>query len=118
MNEEFDQAWEFLGPSVKRSGEHTKASVLLALGRGTRKLWLNDKCAVITEIVKYPSGLVVGNMWLGGGELQAILALFPEMEAWMKSYGAVESRINGRRGWLPVTGYTEFRTAIKKDLDV
>ena len=113
---EFERAWVFLAPSVARSGEHTKSSVLAALGRGTRKLWLTDECAVITEIVDHPSGLRTGNMWLGGGKLEAILGLFPRMEAWMVAHGATESRINGRRGWLRTTGYREFRTVIKKDL--
>lgn len=113
---EFDRAWHWLAPSVARSGEHTKSSVLAALGRGTRKLWLTDECAVITEITKHPSGLVTGNMWLGGGSLEAILALFPAMEAWMVAHGATESRINGRKGWLRVTGYKEFRLSIRKDL--
>jgi hypothetical protein len=113
---EFDRAWAFLGPSVARGGEHTKSSVLAALGRGTRKLWLTDECAVITEIVNHPSGLRTGNMWLGGGSLEAILALFPAMEAWMVVHGATESRINGRKGWAKVTGYKEFRTVIRKDL--
>lgn len=113
---EFERAWVFLAPSVARSGEHTKSSVLAALRRDTRRLWLTDECAVITEIVKYPSGLVAGNMWLGGGSLPAILALFPAMEAWMVAHGATELRINGRRGWLRVTGYREFRSSIRKDL--
>lgn len=114
--DEFERAWVFLAPSVARGGEHTQSSVLAALRRGTRKLWLTDECAVITEIVKHPSGLVTGNMWLGGGSLPAILALFPAMEAWMVAQGATESRINGRPGWTRVTGYKTFRSTTRKDL--
>jgi len=113
---EFERAWTFLAPSVARSGEHTMLSVLAALNKGRRKLWLTDECAVITEIVKYPSGLVVGNMWLGGGSLPAILGLFPQMEEWMRRHGATESRISGRPGWARVTGYKTFRSMTRKEL--
>lgn len=118
MTDEFDRAWQFLEPSAIRDGEHTKESVKLALDRGCRKLWVTDEYAVIAERVTFPSGLAVGSVWLAGGMLQPMLKLLPTVEDWMRSNGAVEARVNGRRGWLPVTGYKEFRVAIRKDLHV
>lgn len=113
---EWDRAWTFLAPAVARSGEHTQASVLKALKKGTKKLWVRDECAAVTNIMVYPSGLTVGLMWLLGGRLEAILDLIPRMEDWMRANGATESRIIGRPGWAKVTGYKPFRIAIRKDL--
>lgn len=113
---DWDRAWTFLAPAVARSGEHTQASVLKALKKGTNKLWLRNDCAAVTKIMVYPSGLTVGLMWLLGGDLKAILALIPSMEDWMCQHGATESRIIGRPGWAKVTGYKPFRVAVRKDL--
>jgi len=113
---EFERAWVFLAPAIERSGEHTKASVLAALGRGHRQLWVSATSATITEMIVYPSGLKVMNIWLGGGDLGQILSWFPAMEKWGRTNGATQSRINGRRGWVKTTGYKEIRVVMSKDL--
>ena len=78
LNEEnrwllFDRAWTLLAPAVERDGEHTQSSVLAALGKGERRLWVSATSAFITEIITYPTGLRVGNAWLAGGDLKEIL---------------------------------------------
>ena len=112
----FEWAWKFLAPAIERSGEHTKASVQAALARGLRQLWVSDTSATITEMIVYPSGLKVMNIWLGGGDLAEILSWFPMMEAWGRTNGASQARINGRRGWARKTGYQELRIVMSKDL--
>jgi len=121
LNEEnrllaFERAWGLLAPAVEREGEHTKASVLAALCRGKRRLWVSATSALVSEIVTYPSGLVVGNAWLAGGNLKEIASWLPLWEEWSKSHGAVRTRVNGRRGWGRVIGYKEVRAVMMKDL--
>lgn len=113
---EFAKAWEFLAPAVERDGEHTMESVLDALRRGVRRLWVSDTSAFITEIIRYPSGLVVGQAWLAGGDLKEILSWLPVLEAWAKAHGATQARVNARRGWVRALGYREFRVSMTKDL--
>lgn len=114
---EFARAWEFLEPAVAISGEQTMASVLAALANKICRLWVSDTSAVIGEIVRYPSGLTVGNGWLTGGDLKEIVSWIPMLEAWAKANGATKTRVIGRRGWVRAApGYKEFRTVVMKDL--
>ena len=62
----FDRAWNLLAPAVERDGEHTQSSVLAALGKGERRLWVSATSAFITEIITYPTGFgLVMLGWLG-----------------------------------------------------
>jgi hypothetical protein len=113
---EFAKAWEFLAPAVERDGEHTMESVLTALSKGIRRLWVSDTSAAVTEIRHHPSGLVVGHAWLAGGDLKEILSWLPLWEAWSKAHGATQTRVSARRGWVRALGYKEFRVSMAKDL--
>ena len=112
----FDRAWGLLAPAVERDGEHTKSSVLAALQRGERRLWVSMKSAFITEIITYPTGLKVGNAWLAGGDLNEILTWVPMLEDWCRARGAKYARVNGRRGWARKLGYKEIRSISVKEL--
>jgi hypothetical protein len=113
---EFARAWEFIGAAVDRDGEQDMASVLKAMARGTRQLWVSDTSAVITEVLRYPSGLQIVNGWLAGGDVKEIESWLPMLEGWGKERGATQARANGRRGWKKPTGYKEFRVSMYKDL--
>lgn len=52
---------------------------------------------MLTQLVAAPEPYVL--VWLGGGDLDELMALRPGVEAWARAQGAQAARINGRRGW-------------------
>jgi hypothetical protein len=81
---------------------HTLTEVRAGLEDGSAQLWPAHDAAAVTEILVYPTGLRTLNYWLGGGNLDTILAGFPVLEAFARHKGCDAIEAKGRRGWAPV----------------
>jgi hypothetical protein len=75
----------------------TEAEILEELRAGRVQLWRGERSAMLTQLVAAPEPYIL--VWLGGGELDELMALRPGVEAWARAQGARAARINGRRGW-------------------
>lgn len=113
---EFERVWPLLEGAVELGGEHDKWTVLAALEKGERQLWVGERSAVVTEMFTHPTGLRVMSIWLAGGELKEFLPWLPAVEAWGRARGAEQLRLSGRRGWAKLTGYRELRVLMVKDV--
>lgn len=118
MREEFDRVWPMLKPSVQRYGDtQRKRHVWQAIESGHAQLWPLPNAALVTQIDIYPTGLKECRAWLAGGELDEIVAITPEIEAWARKRGCTRAVIFGRRGWgKALTGYREMAVTYAKDL--
>lgn len=84
----------------------TEDDLLNELFLDRAQLWRGEGAAMVTKLVAAdPPNITV---WLGGGEMQGLLALQPGVEAWARWQGAKEARINGRKGWARVHRKTGF----------
>jgi hypothetical protein len=74
-----------------------------AIACGRAQYWQNDGAAVVTEVIRFPRVKTV-NYWLIGGELEAVIALTPQIESWARKVGCTRATALGRAGW---GGYAE-----------
>lgn len=119
LHEAFDRFWPQLEAAVQAFGDtHHKHHVLGAIERGDCQFWANETGALVTEITVYPTGLRVINAWLAGGELDGILALVPQIEAWARGKGITRASVaSGRAGWSrKLPGYRMSGVQMTKDL--
>jgi hypothetical protein len=114
--EAIDRAMALLESALGPRSGATIESVLNDLTRGTRRLWLSDTSAAVTEMLTFPSGLKVMSVWLAAGNVKELLSWLPLAEEWGRLHGATQARINGRSGWERLTGYKELRRVLVKDL--
>lgn len=82
-----------LGPD-----DGTLADVAVEVAQGRARLWLGEGAAFVTQEVSGPHGPEL-HVWLGGGVLQAVLALRPGLEAWARGAGFSAVTLEGRPGW-------------------
>ena len=75
----------------------TEAEIMEELAAGRVQLWRGERSAMLTQLVQGPEPYIL--VWLGGGDLDELIALAPGVEAWARAHGAHAARINGRRGW-------------------
>lgn len=78
----------------------------------------NGESVTITEVIGYPQKRVL-QVVLAVGELEDVLALIPEMEAFGKKHGCSSMRMFGRKGWskvLPKIGWKSPGVTYEKAL--
>lgn len=64
------------------------------------QLWGNENCALITQILKHPSGLKVLNAIYGGGDMDDLLEeIMPSVMDYAKQIGCEKVTLEGRKGW-------------------
>lgn len=113
----FERAWPWIGAAALRRGEQTRESVLAKLRSPRRRLWVGARSAAVTEMIEYPSGLVVGNCWLAGGDLHELIDFTDRMTEWAKGLGATKVRLEGRPGWKRVLkGFDEISAVLERDV--
>jgi hypothetical protein len=117
-------AWRRCLPYVEAAlaragGTHEIEDVERLIGEGWAHFWPGRRCAVVTELYRYPR-LTACNLWLMGGELKELLALRPHIEDWARAQGCTRILGGGpRRGWARVlapVGYKPEFIIYSKDL--
>lgn len=76
----------------------TMADVEAALLRDDYQWWPAEGAALLTDRVRYGQKMGV-RFAHAGGDLEALRALFPRVEAWARGIGAVRLECWGRPGW-------------------
>lgn len=70
------------------------------LGEGTYMLWTGDDCALVTQIMNYPSKRVMEVVHGGGNKREIIGRLGPALEEFAVKQGCDSLAVIGRRGWI------------------
>lgn len=86
---------------------------------GRARCWFSDKAAIVAEIRKFPTGAMAVCGVIAAGELDAIVGLIPDAEAWGKEYGCQFGMIESTEGWQRVMkkhGYEVFQVSLIKTL--
>jgi len=97
-----ERCWPWLLAALERDEAKTSPDRLRSLLlSGKAQLWPGEGAAAVTQLV-HADGFRFLHIWLGAGEMQALLALRPGIEAWGRAQGAEFASINGRRGWARV----------------
>ncbi len=97
---------------------HSVQHVMTAVERGHAQMIGNPNGMVVTEVIEYPNFPAV-RVWLAAGEMDAVLALSPQVERFAREIGARRIEAIGRHGWVRVSQQYGWRPAgigIIKDL--
>lgn len=100
-------------------GTHTLEDVIFDTMKGNAQLWKNDKAVLVTQLVNYPRGGMVLNLWLASGEYDAVHDLSDEAIGWARARGCKRATITGRRGWartLKDEGWELLSITLTKDI--
>lgn len=126
LKSEFDRCWPWLWQSVlynayvkdgKPLPTHRKEHVWPRITSGKNLLWAGRECAILTEIVTYPTGLKIQHTWLAGGNKDEIKQMMVGIEEYGRALGCHQQRGSGRLGWLRVfSGYRIIGYRKAKDL--
>ena len=99
-------------------GTHDFDDVVVMVMQGKLRLWAMPKSVMLTEIVDFPRERHY-HMFLGGGDLEEILAMHPQVEKAALDAGCVKLSVTGRRGWVKALiphGWEEKHTTVHKNL--
>ena len=99
-------------------GTHAWDDVVQGVLSGHMQLWPGEDFAFVTEITRYPRTKVC-NMFLGGGNLDSILAMHEPVEAWARAQGCEYLTISGRLGWkrsLQQHGWQPLHLVMAKEI--
>lgn len=114
--------WADLRPlaveALARDGDHTIATLEQAVREGRAHLWLGDGAAMVTEFEHYPLTKVI-RVWLGVGDMAALLDMQAQVEAWAKTQGCAKAVIFTRPGWervLRQRGFERSHVTLTKEL--
>lgn len=86
---------------------------------GRARLFGNERGAVVAEIKIYPTGERDVHFLVGAGDLDALIALAPAVEAWGREQGCLGALIESREGWARAMkrhGYELHQIAVRKEL--
>lgn len=86
---------------------------------GQGKVFLNETSCGIAEIRSYPSTAKEVHVIVAAGDIEGILALRPEFEAWGRECGAITAAVDSREAWgelMAPLGYNTYQICLKKDL--
>lgn len=87
--------------------------------RGNMLAFGNDAAVIVVAVKQYPAGGTELHGMVAAGELDAILLLIEEAEAWGRSCNVTFACIASREGWgkvLKQNGYSVYQTVLRKDL--
>lgn len=100
LDDLWPQAAEHLAPALAWTrGSHTIEHVREMVDDGRAQLWPMDDGAIVSEIVKTPTGQCVCRLWLAGGKLGALLQAERVVSEWAAEQGCDCMEIVGRPGW-------------------
>ncbi len=115
MRESPSEAWArctpWIAAALGQGGDtHTVDDVALGIEAGRFHFWPAAHCAVVTEFWDMPR-LKALNLWLIGGDLREVRALYPSIEDWALANGCRRmcgGGVAGRRAWDRITGRLGF----------
>jgi hypothetical protein len=105
LSPDFDRCAAWIESALPYCGgryalEHVRERV----ASGDMQLFAGERCAVVTEIATWPTGLKVCTVVFGGGDLAELKPLSEFVQAWAKSEGCTQIEIIGRPGWARALG--------------
>ena len=86
---------------------------------GRAKLFANERAALLAEIKVYPTGACDVHVLVGAGDLDALVALEPDLAAWGRFHRCLGVLIESREGWAKIMkphGYEPHQVAVRKEL--
>lgn len=98
-------------------GTHTVDDVWSEVCAGEAQFWPGERSAMVTNVVEFPRAKAL-HFWLCGGELEDLLVMLPQIEAWGAQHGCSKFTTAGRSGWRRVLkshGYRELWNVCAKD---
>ena len=97
----------FVEKALDRQSEWRLADILEQLQAQRMQLWVVPwRLALVTQLQTYPGARICMIVLCGGDGLAENKHLLDEIEAWARSLGCDEMRIQGRAGWQRV--YPEY----------
>ncbi len=114
--EEFERCRPWIEEALDRgpSGLYKIQDVFNFLLTGRCQLWSDTRACIVSFVDHKPRGNVFV-LWLGAGELDAIIALGETARPFALEQGCAIVEINGRRGWakaLKAAGFIGERVAL------
>jgi len=99
--EEFERTWPWLDASLASFGRtHGKEDIWRRIAAGSARLWPAEHGVILTNVIEHPIGYRSLNIWLQGGDLDALLLLHPEVERFALERKCARLTGGGREGWI------------------
>jgi len=119
--------WHLALPLLRKpiegtGGRLSPETVFAFLTMGQFQLWLvtdtETRCAAVSEIAVYPTGLrALRVLILGGEDLGRWVKLWNIAEQWAAERGCVKAETVGRKGWTEVLAdWTQTKVHMEKDI--
>lgn len=83
------------------SDTHSMDDVIGCLQRGEMQAFYNDRGVILTSLVQSPQRKYV-EIFLSAGDMDAVMALFPQVEEWARENDADFGRAMVRPGFEPI----------------
>lgn len=83
------------------NGTYLWEDVVQNIAEEKMQFWPAPRGCMVTEIVVYPRKKVL-NIFLAGGELDQLVDMYDDMNAWAKAQGCTGGTMTGRVGWKKV----------------
>lgn len=93
---------------------HGPEDVAHAVEEGRMQAWTAGDSLIVTEVLEFPKAKAL-NVFLAVGNLDEVLSLLPDLEAFGQEHGCGVMRMEGRKGWarvLPNYGWKENKLVI------
>lgn len=95
--------WTRYGPYIEAALEYTNGThdlddIIKAVAAGTLQVWPGERSVILTEIHDTPKKRLL-HVFLAGGHLAELDAMYEPIEAWSKTRGCVGVTMTGRPGW-------------------
>lgn len=102
MGSELERCRPWIEAALEYSGgTHAWDDIVAGIRSGHMQLWPGPRGCLVTEIVAYPRKRVL-NVFLGGGQLEQLVEMAADVEAWALAQGCDGATIAGRPGWQRV----------------
>lgn len=99
MLDELDRCRPYIEAALEHAGgTHTFDDVCAAVLQQRARFWPLKNGCMVTEILDYPQQKHY-HMWLGGGDLEEILSMHPQVQQAALEAGCTHMSVTGRRGW-------------------
>lgn len=97
---------------------HTFDDIVAMVMHGHLRLWSLPNSVMLTEVITYPRYKTY-HVFLGGGDLQEILDMHPQVEQAAREAGCSKLSVTGRHGWkkaLQAHGWVPAHITCTKEL--
>lgn len=120
MDNELERCRKWIEEALEYAGgTHLFEDIVAGIIEGKFQLWPASKSCLVTEISQYPRKRVL-NIFLGGGDLDEIKSMQPDVIAWAKAQGCEDLTMTGRLGWtkaLKGIGWESRLVTMSKRID-